>query len=115
MTTAHLVTCEECSRHVRASEAACPFCGAAIATALRTSAPRRAPGMRLSRAGLVAVGAFAVAAPIALAGCAESAQMAVYGGPPPELVDQQAPDGGARPTPSATPSAAPKPLPTPPK
>ncbi len=117
MTTTHLVACAECSRHVRASEAACPFCGAPLATALRTSAPRRVPGTRLSRAGLAAFGVGVVVAPIALAGCAESAQMAVYGGPPPELLDQASPDGGARPasSTSAAPSAAPKPPPSPQK
>ncbi len=113
MTTVHLVTCEECSRHVRASEAACPFCGAGVAAAVREAAPRSGPSTRLSRAGLIAFGTLVVVAPVALAGCAESAQMAVYGGPPPELVDQQAPDGGARPASSAAPFAAPKPAATP--
>jgi hypothetical protein len=105
----HLVACEACARHVRASEDACPFCGVAIATAVRESSPRRGPAGRLSRAGLVALGVGVIAVPIGLAGCAESAQMAVYGGPPPELLD--APDGGHADAPPAVvkpPPAAPQ-------
>jgi hypothetical protein len=111
MTMAHLVACEGCARHVRASEAACPFCGVAIAATVRESSPKRGPAMRLSRAGLAAFGVSAVVAPMVLAGCAESQQMAVYGGPPPELLDQNAPDGGPRLAPSGAPSATPKPPP----
>lgn len=44
-----LTPCSGCRRHVRASEPACPFCGAAS-----LSAARSGPSQRLSRAGLIA-------------------------------------------------------------
>jgi hypothetical protein len=53
MTRAHLVACSACARHVRATEATCPFCKAALAVA---ASPRKAPTERLSRAALYALG-----------------------------------------------------------
>jgi hypothetical protein len=53
----HLTPCTHCLRHVRASDANCPFCGASVAP----SAAPPVPLGRLSRAGLVAFG-LAVAA-----------------------------------------------------
>ena len=58
-----LVVCAACSRHVR--EASCPFCGAAVATAVA------APATRVARAALLGAVALAVTA------CGS-----VYGGPP---------------------------------
>ncbi|MBL8677698.1 MAG: hypothetical protein JNK05_00915 [Myxococcales bacterium] len=52
MSQRHLQPCVECGRHVRASENACPFCGASVAP---TPAPMM-PQSRLSRAALVAFG-----------------------------------------------------------
>lgn len=110
MTLAHLVTCGACTRHVRASEAACPFCGATTTAEARESSPRSGPAARLSRAGLVAFGIGAALVPLALADCAEPAHQTVYGGPPPDLA-APSPDGGhadagthgAKAAPSATP------------
>jgi hypothetical protein len=64
MTSAHLVLCPSCARHVRVSEAACPFCGTGVSEATRGTEKRRAPTARLSRAALYAfgVGTVAVAA-----------------------------------------------------
>ena len=52
MSNNRLVPCAACARHVRASEAACPFCRAELPRSLRDAAPPRPPGMRLGRAGL---------------------------------------------------------------
>jgi len=60
----HLLPCSGCSRHVRASESACPFCGTAIQAA---EAPR-GPAGRLGRAATFAFGA-AVATTLSVAGC----------------------------------------------
>lgn len=49
MTAMKLVACVECSRHVRRSDAACPFCGAAF-----VAAPVSAPRARTSRTLMLA-------------------------------------------------------------
>ncbi len=54
--TAPLIPCDACSRHLRADEARCPFCGA-------SHTPKHlayAPIPRLSRAALAALGALTV-------------------------------------------------------
>jgi len=56
MNKSHLVSCAACARHVRASEAACPFCGAELPRSLREARPPRPPAMRLGRAALMAIG-----------------------------------------------------------
>ncbi len=56
MTQSHLVACASCARHVRVSEAACPFCGATLADSLRASPRPQPPGVRLTRAALFAFG-----------------------------------------------------------
>jgi hypothetical protein len=48
------IPCPACARHVRDGDAACPFCGLAIAQA---SAAARPPMARMSRAALLAVSA----------------------------------------------------------
>ena len=57
---AHLRACPACSRHVRVTEEACPFCGERLDAAFRaTPAPPPIPlplSVRLSRAALVALG-----------------------------------------------------------
>ena len=58
-----LVPCEGCSRHVRCSEVACPFCGG---TSITSPQPSREPFLRLAAAAAVATG---VAASI---GCASA-------------------------------------------
>ena len=60
MTQARLLPCPSCTRHVRASETACPFCAAALVARV-TSTPARSPNKRLSRAALFALGASAAA------------------------------------------------------
>jgi len=60
----HLVPCPSCGRHVRASEARCPFCEAEQGAA---PAPRPVPSGRLSRAATLAFGAMLGAA--AATGC----------------------------------------------
>jgi hypothetical protein len=55
--------CPACSRHVRASEPACPFCERELDAAFRSVPSPRAPAVaRLSRAALFAIGAGGVAA-----------------------------------------------------
>jgi hypothetical protein len=56
MTSAHLVACPFCARHVRVDETTCPFCGSVVPNALRRAEPRRPPAERLSRAALYAFG-----------------------------------------------------------
>jgi hypothetical protein len=54
---APLRPCPCCSRHVRVSEPACPFCSRKLDDAFRWVAIPRAPTARLSRAALFALGA----------------------------------------------------------
>ncbi len=56
MTPSHLLACSGCARHVRSSEASCPFCGHDLAEDARAHAARQAPTQRLSRAALYAFG-----------------------------------------------------------
>jgi len=65
-----LVPCGACSRHVRCSEVACPFCGGAVSMA---PIPSREPFRRLA----------AAAAVVALTGCATGgSSLPPYGAPP---------------------------------
>jgi hypothetical protein len=57
MTKAHLRPCTGCARHIRVSEAACPFCGVEPSAALRASPAPVAPRGRLTRAAIFALGA----------------------------------------------------------
>jgi hypothetical protein len=77
-----LAPCAGCSRHVRCSESACPFCGAAAFTSPQ---PSREPFRRLAAAAAVAAGV------AALTGCSSSggsgggpglSQIPPYGLPP---------------------------------
>lgn len=58
-----LVPCPSCVRHVRSSEASCPFCKSALPTGLATRAVPAAP-RRLDR-----LAAFTFAASLAVAAC----------------------------------------------
>jgi hypothetical protein len=58
-----LVPCPSCSRHVRSSEAACPFCATTLPESLAARAVPSAP-RRLER-----LAAFTFAASLAVAGC----------------------------------------------
>ena len=63
MARPRLLACPACARHVRITEAACPFCGGVLESARLSFTARAAPTERLSRAALVAfgVGTLAVA------------------------------------------------------
>jgi hypothetical protein len=85
MTQRHLAPCPACTRHVRVTEEACPFCEARLPASLRESAPPKAPSVRLSRAALFALGALGAAGPLAVApGCGGSTttETPPYGIPP---------------------------------
>lgn len=72
----HLHPCPQCSRHVRADEARCPFCDNPIAVEERAPA---APGARLGRAALMAFGTAVVAA-TAVASCGGAQSGSATGG-----------------------------------
>jgi hypothetical protein len=61
--------CPDCARHVRAADATCPFCGAALPGTHRDALSRPEPTRRLGRTALFALGAAAVATSIGVAGC----------------------------------------------
>ena len=61
--TERLIPCAACSRHVKASDAECPFCRASM---LAVSAPATAPYRRMTAAAAVAAGV------VALTGCSSS-------------------------------------------
>src|ERR1700679_2314267 len=56
MSSAHLVACPSCARHVRVSEAVCPFCATPVPDTTRNLEARRPPTERLSRSALYAFG-----------------------------------------------------------
>jgi hypothetical protein len=89
-----LIGCEGCGRHVRASESACPFCGAARVASheehVSVEVPATSFGSRRRLMGFgVAVGAAAIATAAMTTGCAGP----VYGAPTPEE-DASAEDAG---------------------
>lgn len=103
--------CLRCARHVRDTDAICPFCGARMLP----SAPRpRHDAPRLSRAALLLAGAAAVSAcgKTTDTGSTSSSGTSVdrvpapaYGGPPPAFVDAGATT--ATPAPVPPPDASP--------
>ncbi|MBL8683968.1 MAG: hypothetical protein JNK05_32650 [Myxococcales bacterium] len=99
-----LIPCSACGRHVRANEEACPFCGATV-SASASNQPSPAAKSRLGRAALFAFGATIAAT---TASCApapgpsdtgvvndvqmqDSANMALYGAPAPDVMDEGSP------------------------
>lgn len=58
----HLLPCPGCSRHVRALDAICPFCGDALPASLRTQMKPRLPTKRMGRSAILAFGAALTAA-----------------------------------------------------
>ncbi|MGO8996953.1 MAG: hypothetical protein ACLQVI_26865 [Polyangiaceae bacterium] len=56
MKKSHLRACTSCARHVRVSEAACPFCGVTLGPSFGAAPAPLPPSARLSRAALVAFG-----------------------------------------------------------
>lgn len=71
MSKAPLVPCSSCSRHVRATEQACPFCSAFVSSELRARLAPTPPRQRLDRAGLFALGAAGAALSVACAGAVQ--------------------------------------------
>ena len=57
-----LVPCPDCSRHVRRSETACPFCGTAFSDVVAQAPARRMPTVRLGRAALFTFAAASIGA-----------------------------------------------------
>ena len=87
--TAHLRPCPGCSRHIRVSEGACPFCSAALDARSQASPAPVGPSKRLSRAALFAFGTgAAVLSPVAAIDCGELATQPLYGGAFPEDAGQ---------------------------
>ena len=82
--------CQSCKRHIRNSERACPFCGAAF-TPLQEPQGIRPRGKPGGRAALFLAGAATAQ------GCLEEQAVPVYGIPiPPDAAQTPAQDGGAR-------------------
>jgi hypothetical protein len=78
MSKAPLAACPSCARHVRVSEASCPFCRTSLPAAFGARpAPRPPPG-RLTRAALYALGAAGTMSASIACGSASS----LYGAPP---------------------------------
>ncbi len=76
--TAPLAPCPKCSRHVKRTDAACPFCATALPAYASVDDATELEGPRLSRSAMLLVGAATVAA-----GCNLFNPMAnIYGGPP---------------------------------
>lgn len=65
----HLVPCPSCARHVRTSEAQCPFCAGSLESVADTPAPKM-PNTRLGRAAQFAFGA-AVATSMTVSACGD--------------------------------------------
>jgi hypothetical protein len=57
MPTNRLLACPFCGRHVRIAESACPFCESPLPPDFAEATLPQAPGTRLSRAALFALGA----------------------------------------------------------
>jgi len=99
-----LVLCTCCTRHVRASEPKCPFCGAEREASSDDAAPAR---VARTRAAFLAGAAAAVAA----GGMQVAACGGAYGGPPPDWQhhDPNATDAGDAGV-ATTPTFAPAPM-----
>ena len=86
-----LVSCAACRRHIRRSEATCPFCGVIVTSDIAGSPERILPSVRMSRAALMAF-----AAAVGTTACSSSEQQVSvthYGAP--MIVPGDAASGGA--------------------
>ena len=101
MSLNQLVPCDGCTRHVRRTEAACPFCGLASPLA-SASAVTPEPSARLSRAGILA---FVATVGAGACSSAQPVPTSVYEAPP--APQTPAADSGAPATPVATPEPTP--------
>ena len=70
---ARLIPCASCARHVRDTDAACPFCGAAAPVPAPLPTPPRG---RMSRSALLAAG---IAGSLAATDCSTSHSTPLYG------------------------------------
>jgi hypothetical protein len=93
MPQAHLVACPACTRHVRVSESACPFCGNAFDATLRAIPRSRTPDLRLGRVALYALGAGTMT--LAAACSSSSPTTTAFYGVPPDAAFGEPPDAGA--------------------
>jgi len=93
MNKARLLACPACQRHVRSSEAVCPFCAASIPISFKDAPPPRAPTRRLSRAALYAFGATSLTLATACSGSVTDVEDN-------DASADVAPDQGVGPTPS---------------
>ena len=75
---AQLVPCPNCSRHVRQTESACPFCETTLSLGHIPAHPL--PRTRLGRAATFAFGATLVAGATALVGCGGDSEEGKKGG-----------------------------------
>lgn len=105
MSLNQLVPCDGCTRHVRRTEAACPFCGLASPLA-SASAVTPEPSARLSRAGILA---FVASVGAGACSSAQPVPTALYEATP--ASQPTAADSGAPATPVATPEPTPEPTP----
>jgi hypothetical protein len=90
--SAFLHPCSGCRRHVKTSESACPFCGAALEPRpVAAAAPVPAGNVRISRAALLGLtAAGALSASLAMTDCS----VPVYGAPAPDTGGAGGADGG---------------------
>ncbi len=91
-----LEKCTGCARHVRVTEAACPFCQAVLPASFREPRARPSVGARFGRIALIAAGAGAVVVPTEA--CDDTNMVVEYGVPPDLHLDgggsaDAAPDG----------------------
>jgi hypothetical protein len=92
--TAHLRPCPGCSRHVRVSEGACPFCGLLLEPAFRAAPAPIGPSRRLSRAALFAFGTGTmVLTPAVAIDCGTATEVPFYGSAPLSDAGEPAFDG----------------------
>jgi hypothetical protein len=76
-----LILCDECARHVREVEAACPFCGAARSASEEDTPSPEGP-TRMSRAAILLAGAMAMGACDRNPFAREPTIVQPYGAPP---------------------------------
>ena len=93
MTHAHLAACPACSRHVRVTETACPFCGGALADSFRAQTAPVPLTVRLSRAALLALGTGTLSLAAACGGATSSVPSDGGGGA--DAKTSEVPDGAS--------------------
>jgi hypothetical protein len=89
----HLAPCPSCARHVRVSEARCPFCDGGLNDTFHALPAPQPPMRRLKRAALYAVGASGLVLGACSSSSSNTMTQALYGGPPADAAADAA-DGG---------------------